>query len=230
MINKNIIAYLEEKHANHKQPITDISLCLNSRSPMVVNEHQVYNFDIITRELFDSRHLPTSVDGIDIRDDIVELLEFKTGFKQKITKDNFDEEKMKCRKTNQLCEEYKKLFFDNQERKIKELIASIRMKAIESYITLEKHILPECQDTEPLLIKLIIVIDAEPSEVMEDTLCILAGDHAKCGSDNIFNSVRRALSRLIKVKSVNDLDYFYDDIIVVSVADYEKMIGYNKSL
>lgn len=137
---------------------------------------------------------------------------------------------MKCRKTNQLCEEYKKLFFDNQERKIKELIASIRMKAIESYITLEKHILPECQDTEPLLIKLIIVIDAEPSEVMEDTLCILAGDHAKCGSDNIFNSVRRALSRLIKVKSVNDLDYFYDDIIVVSVADYEKMIGYNKSL
>lgn len=230
MINKDIFAYLEEKYENYKQPITNISMCLNTQNPMVVDERQVYNFDIITRELFDSKHLPTSVDGIDIRDGIVELIEFKTGFKQRITKDNFDEDKMKCEKTNHLCEEYKELFFDNQERKIKELIASIRMKAIESYITLEKHILPECQDNEPLLIKLIIVIDAEPSEVMEDTLSILAGDHAKCGSDNIFNNLRTALSRLIKVKSVNNLDYFYDDIIVVSVADYKNMIVKDESL
>lgn len=119
MINKDIFAYLEEKYENYKQPITNISMCLSTQNPMVVDERQVYNFDIITRELFDSKHLPTSVDGIDIRDGIVELIEFKTGFKQRITKDNFDEDKMKCEKQIIYVRNIKNCFLIIKKEKLK---------------------------------------------------------------------------------------------------------------
>ena len=50
------------------------------------------------------------------------------------------------------------------------------MKAADSYMTLEKQILPMCQsDIDRVLVDLWVIIDEDEIDYMEDTLADLAG-------------------------------------------------------
>ena len=180
---------------------------------------KLYNFDSVCKSIFESNTMPTSTDGLNFSRGTIELIEFKSGFKQRITEYNFNPEEGKCTHKGQVCKDYWDLFFKNQELKISQLISSIRFKAIESYITLEKRVFPLCQDVvTPISLKLLVVIDS-----IEDTYAELAGNtdtENTVAKHNPLSALQSALCRLKNLHDANNNDYLYDCIEVLSVQDY----------
>lgn len=220
MIKKDIQGFANANWNDCKKTITEISTNCQTQSPLVVDDTVAYDFDMICKKIYGETNNPTSTDCIFIRSRSLELIEFKSGFKQIITKENFDQEKGTCKHLGGICNDYWNIFFENQKRKINELISSIRIKAIESYVTLEKQVFPLCEDCEdsPIKVYLTIVIDEDEIDSMEDTLDELAGN--KTRRNNCFSSIRQALSRLNKRKDQNGYEYYYDKIEIISSTDY----------
>lgn len=220
MIEVDLRAYAQANWSRHEKSISAISQSYNTGRSLVHDDTTMYCFDDICGDLFEEKRKPTSVDGMMFSQKNVEMVEFKAGFKQRITKQNFDEEQAKCPRTKEVCLDYWNLFFRNQKSNINALISSIRDKAVESYITLEKHIFPHCERSDThMRIKLVVVIDDDGIDSMEDTLADLAGV-AKV-RDNIFSSIRQALQRIKNCSDANGNAYFYDDIEVMSAKDFK---------
>ena len=225
MISKDLQAYAVSNWGNFLSPITDLSKSDEDVS-LVHSPVQLYNFDDISKSLFARGKAPTSADALGFSGRGIELVEFKSGFKQRITKHNFDPAKGRCPDPDidRVCEDYWEIFFKNQKLNISVLISSIRFKAVESYITLEKQVFPRCQDAgTPIPIKLVVVIDENEIDSMEDTYSELAGNtdaENTAAKDNHFSAIRSALYRLTNQNDANGNPYFYDCIEVLSVQDY----------
>lgn len=220
MITKDVQAYAISNWGNYLSPITELSKSGEGVS-LVQSSVKLYNFDDICKSIFKREEMPTSADGLNFNGKAMELVEYKSGFKQRITKYNFDKEKGRCPapEVNRVCTDYWKLFFKNQETNIRVLISSIRNKAVESYITLEKKVFPLCQDTDkPMQLKLIIVIDEDEIDSIEDTYSELARN--TIAISNHFSAIKKALHRLVKQYDADGNAYFYDCIEVLSVQDY----------
>ena len=219
MISKDVKSYAFSNWSDFLLPISDLSKRADNGDSLVPSQKQLYNFDAICKVLFAPEKVPTSVDGIDVSASDLELVEFKSGIKQRVTKLNFDPLKGSCPETNQVCSEYWSVFFENQNNKLRVLISSIRFKAIESYITFEKLVFPRCQDSETSIpIKLVVVIDEDEVDGIEDTYSELAGNALL--ESNHFSAIRNALRRLTNLHDANGAAYFYDSIEVLSAQDY----------
>lgn len=220
MITKDVQAYAISNWGDFLSPVTELSK--NDKGVSLVQSPvQLYNFDGICKSLFAQGNAPTSADGLEFSGRTVEFVEFKSGFKQRITKHNFDPVQGQCPdpNVNRVCEDYWKLFFKNQKTNIRVLTSSIRHKAVESYVTLEKQVLPRCQDAGTSIpLKLVVVIDEDEIDSMEDTYSELAG--STDAEDNHFSAIRNALRRLVNQRDANGNAYFYDRIEVLSVQDY----------
>lgn len=222
MITKDVQAYAISNWGNYLSPITELSKSNNGVS-LVQSSVELYNFDDICKSLSASGKVPTSADGLDFTDRSVELVEYKSGFKQRITKHNFDPAKGRCPDANRVCKDYWDLFFKNQKTNIDELISSIRNKAVESYITLEKQVFPRCQESgRAMQLKLVVVIDEDGIDSMEDTYSGLAGNTD--AEDNHFSAIKSALRRLVNLRDADGNAYFYDHIEVLSVQDYQNKL------
>lgn len=122
----------------------------------------------------------------------------------------------------------KTCFSKSQDKETKELKASIKFKAIESYIMLEKQIFPlcDCDLERPYKIELIVVIDEEEIEDYENTLYELSSEKIPSNADknNIFHSLKESLKNYCdqKDKQSPPNDYFYDKIQVLSAKKFEK--------
>lgn len=218
LITKDVQAYAISNWGKYLSPVTELSKRDNGIS-LVQSSVQLYNFDDICKSLFAEGKVPTSADGLNFNNLTVELVEYKSGFKQRITKYNFNSQKGRCQYSNMVCNDYWKLFFKNQQTNISELISSIRNKAVESYITLEKKVFPLCQNIDSSMqLKLIVVIDEDEIDSIEDTYSELAGNTV--AKDNHFSAIKSALRRLIKQNDACGNAYFYDCIEVLSVQDY----------
>lgn len=218
MISKDVKSYADSNWGHFLSPITDLSKSESGVS-LVTSQNQLYDFDEISKSLFSPEKTPTSVDGLDVSATDVQLVEFKSGFKQHITKHNFNTVKGRCPVANKVCEEYWSLFFQKRKSEVQELISSIRYKAIESYITFEKQVFPHCQDTETSIpFKLVVVIDEDPVEGIEDTYSELAKNAET--DENHFTAVRNALRRLTNLQDATGKIYFYDSVEVLSAQDY----------
>lgn len=225
MITKDVQAYALSNWGGFLSPVAELSKN-NDGVSLVQSSVKLYNFDDISKSLFARGKVPTSTDGLDFTNRTVELVEYKSGFKQRITKHNFDPAQGRCPDpdVNRVCEDYWKLFFKNQKTNIDELISSIRNKAVESYVTLEKKVFPRCQDAgKPIPLKLVVVIDEDEIDSIEDTYSGLAGNtdaENTAAKDNHFSSIRSALRRLTHQHDACGNDYYYDYIEVLSVQDY----------
>ncbi len=213
MIYGDIATYAENNWANALKPINEIS------EGIVTDEALFYSFDDIVESMFRRGFAPTSADCIIITDKNVEVIEFKQGFKRNISNKNFDENKCKCPRDEEIiCKDYAALLFKCGRKEIEELKTSIRSKAIESYIALEKDILPKCEHKEMQhRIKFIAVVDAESVDAMEDTLSELAGHDG--AEENDISSIKQSLQRL---KIGDPKGYYYDDISVLTPYEFQK--------
>lgn len=231
MITKDLQRYACDNWNDFKVTITEASGRGDGTVSLVQSDMKVYHFDDICLSIFDEANSPASVDGIWImHNGNIGLVEFKSGFKKKITKKNFDWEKARCPRNGQECEDYRDLFFKNQRAEDHILISSIRDKAIESYVALEKHVFMCCDDfgetRKPVKLILYIVIDEDPVESMEDMLADLADENLD--ESNHVSVIRSALKRLVgKVDSAGNT-YYYDRIEVMSAKEFKCYIEERK--
>ena len=233
MIAKDILKYAQEhwlSDSGYKKTITEISKSGTSKA-LVESSKEIFCFDDISRDLYKRKDcLPTSADGIIITDNKkIYLVEFKSGFKKKITKNNLDKEKASCEYKNGLCNDYWNLFFRHQKRETRQLIDSIREKAIESYITLEKRLFPQCSDlmsAKKYELIFIVVIDEDGLDNMESALGELSLKEPP--ANNCFSDIRKSLKHCLKQKDYVGNDYYYDDIKVMSPYDFKFFVNNSK--
>lgn len=224
MINKNVGKYVECNWSQYIDTVKAISSS-SSEDPLVDSTEKLYNFDEICSTLFNQSCKPSSADGVLLQNNILYLIEFKSGFKDKISKYNFNKEKAICTKTNEFCEEYWQIFFQKRELEKSELISSIKAKVVESYITFEKKIFPKCEDlcsSHKYIIIFIVVIDEDEINSMENILSDLSSAYPS--DNNCYKQVRQALKKYLKATDTNGQEYFYDDIKVMSSVDFKNFI------
>ena len=224
MINKNVGKYIECNWSQYIDTVKAISSSSNA-SPLVDSTEKLYNFDDICSTLFNQSCKPSSADGVLLQNNILYLIEFKSGFKDKISKYNFNKEKAKCPKINDFCEDYWQIFFQKRELEKSELISSIRAKVVESYITLEKKVFPICEDlcsSHKYTIIFIVVIDEDEINNMENILSDLSSVNPS--ESNCYKQVRQSLKKYLKATDASGQEYFYDDIKVMSSVDFKNFI------
>lgn len=217
MVNFDLEKYARDNWCTYLQPITTISAA-NDGSEFISRSDQIYNFDRITENIFPDEIRPTSVDGIFFKENSIILVEFKTGFCKKIRKDSYkDSPKAVCQKANpqEICNDYWQTFFKCQDLETKELINSIKLKAVESYNTLKNDIAPFCKRTkEPIKIVLMVVIDTNANDETVEILGSLASPSPITGINDV-KRVYQALKRF-KTKHEHLKYYYFDEIIVYS--------------
>ena len=174
MTQRDLEAYITSKWGPPNKSVREISMS-DDGIPLVDSERLIYCFDDLCKDIYLARSLPTSADGLIFHSKCIELIEFKSGFKDKITKENFNVEDAKCIYKGEICEDYWSMFRKNRKHEKEILIESLRLKAIESYITLEQHLFPECDvfPDKKQRVNLLIVIDAEESDTIEDICACL---------------------------------------------------------
>lgn len=224
MIYTEINSYISSQYLGYKETISEISK--SSGGKILVKDHRkIYNFDSIVDELC-AKNKPASADGLLIGDKCILFIEFKTGFKKKITEKSFDQSKLLCPyDENKICEPYGKILLKKHKLERHELLDSIHLKAVESYIMLEKQLLPHGAKLKGTNIKLmycVVIDDYNDSE--EDMLYDMTN---KKSEDNIITSVKQSLRRYKGCYDANQNSYYYDDIKVFS--PYE-MICYLDSI
>lgn len=218
MVRSSLCHYLDENFTQYKEKITKLSQS-DAGVSLVVDEREIYNFDKITEKLYENElsKKPSSADAVAVTPKCLMLVEFKTGFKSKFSAKKLNRNLLKCPYDgSKICDEYGKLLLINRNYVRNELYDSVRLKAIESYMTLKKKISSAVlRQEETLYVPIIycVVID-EPLDDMEDTLLELA---KKDTDDNAFVKMRRSLKRLIDVKSSDKSEnFYYDEIKVLS--------------
>lgn len=222
MIAKNLNKYAISNWGCYKTSITEASKT-DKGIPLIKYDVEVYNFDEIVKDLFPHTDCPTSTDGICFQKNSIQLIEFKSGFKQKISKQNFDVEKGTCPKSKEVCTDYWNVFWENQDRKICQLVDSIKLKAVESYILLDKKFFTVCEDTETLYdVVLNVVVDEDGVDGIEDILAEVA--ESQPDTDNCLISLKKALKRFEKQKDAEGNDYLYDRIQVYSATEYLRVL------
>lgn len=230
MIRKDFKKYAMQTWQNNTyvKPLSIVSASDSDNSPLIDSSKAVYCFDDISKSLY-RKNKPSSVDGLFFYKNTAYFVEFKKGFKKKITKENYDDEKALCPKYSHPCEDFKEIFFDKLKKETEQLNNSIKFKALESYITFEKQILPCCKDNGKCKINLLVVIDADGIEDSEDTLSELAGEYVprKTADNNEIAKLRGTLSnyRLKRDISSPPNDYFYDEINVMSAEEFNRFFN-----
>ena len=134
--------------------IADISKS-DSGVSLVESDKEILCFDDIVADYFDENKKPSSADGLTFSHKSINLIEFKTGFKKLITKANYKPEEVTCEKhEGEICEEYGALLLRYHSSNKEILMDSLKMKAIESYVFLDKQIIPLCHNDNLLLMLL----------------------------------------------------------------------------
>ena len=226
MAMQDVENYVTATWGQYQETVTELSKEQKKGTSLVRSNIQMYNFDQITKKIYATRKsgIPTSADALTFSKKHILFVEFKSGFKKKVKKNALDKERAKCEKIDDVCPEYWKVFFKNQELETTGLINSLQMKAADSYITLEKQILPKCEgDNRRVLVDLWVIIDEDEIDYMEDTLASLAKKPIG-GENNIFERIRKALNRFLRQQDANENRYYYESINVLSAKDYENYL------
>lgn len=229
MIHKDLKKYSEDHDwKQYSATATELSRGGIDDLPLVVSERLFFNFDKISQSYYQTDSYPASVDALCIDENKVDLIEFKKGFRKKLSKESLDPSRTYCEylQTNEkieyVCKDYWDLFWDNQKKIDNELINNLKLKAVESYITLDKEILPLCGECETKkTLNLLVVIDGDPVDRMENILGDLAGKHKP---NNYHERIKRSLSRYQRKQSK---EYYYDSIKIISPSEFNNLYSCN---
>lgn len=221
MITKDIKSYLANNYSEYLESISELSKICGDKS-LVKDNRKLYNFDKITQKIYE-KNLPQSVDSVYASSKKIFFIEYKTGFKKKINRNNFDKERMKCPYIGKYCKDYGKLFFRNQTNEDTILRNSLQLKAIESYTTFMEQIVSKSREDENHIRKSLIycvVVDDYVSH-MENILDMLAD---RKSDTNIIEGLKKSLSRFQKTENK---DYYFDEIKVFSPHDFREFVTRN---
>ena len=207
MIEKDITGYANLNWFSFRDTAKNLSRSKDEkRRPLVNDIFFMYDFDKISEKLSKKGRQPKSADALYIRKDgELFLIEFKQGFKWVLSRLNTltDETEKKLRKKENI--EFKK---------------SIQLKAVESYILIEKKVLQSeaiVGDNRKREFHYLVVVDFDAESIKEDILSDLA---KKPQNSNPIQDLRKALKRFLCTQDANGNDYFYDHIDVISYQQF----------
>ena len=198
MITKDIAAYANKNWAFYRKSAAELSKN-NKGKPLVDDKTLMYCFDKITDSLFSKDCKPASADALHMqKNGVVLLIEFKRGFDISAPR-------------------------DSKERDI--LNKSLQIKALESYLTLEKKIFPLCNDfadRKERRLKYWVVVDTGPTN---DTQTMLANISGKGESrQNPLKSIEQALRRFRNQRDATGQSYLYDEIKAISYREFSRYL------
>lgn len=217
---------MESRYGDYIESVTKI--CKNTRAgeSYIQSETPMFNFDKISNAV-NVRSGFHSADALRIRAKCIELIEFKSGFARRITKENWDPKRASCPDDPEKeCLHYKKVFLRLAKLEVQELLDTIKSKAVESFVTWEKCILPQVPADRPIPIKYIVIIDADNTDGYENIM----GDLAKksvAGSNQVAN-VKQALKRFVQCRDANNSIYYYDSVEVYTFSEYQHILNTEK--
>lgn len=185
---QQIIDYFDREFSNNKKPVGELS------QNKVKSSFFEFDFDAISLRVYGyPTNPPTSTDSIrfDAKRNTVIFIEFKSGFIDKIGK--IDEEKLSCPYGQDIkCREYAKILKKNRKLEKEDLVKNLRLKAIESYMTFTRMLLPCIEHAPALSYEYQVFIDDGLAE-MESVLNKLGRID---NPDNIFSFLQDSLQRL----------------------------------
>lgn len=219
MTSKNLYKHITDSFPADLKTISELSKSSAGKS-LVNNEKKLYDYDSITKKVYHEIKVPSSADALLVTDRQILLTEYKSGFKRHISKKTLDYSQLTCPDDpSKICHPYADLLVDKGNLECDELLDSLKFKALESYITLEKKLFPLCNDNpnnkKTKLIYSVVIDDYVDS--MEDTLTELASTSS---DTNSFSNIRNSLSRFVGLSDTTDEDYYYDEIKVFNPHEY----------
>ena len=199
--------------------VTKLSKSDNGKS-LVKSEFEMFNFDAIMR-FVSAPEQPSSVDGIYFSNGNLHLVEFKTGFYKKIQKgrSDFNEITAKCDAIDSICDKYWNEFTKRQKKERQILFDSLKLKALETYLFLEKKIGFVKNKADSGRVILNIVIDENGIDGMFSGLAEVAN------SNNSIDSVQKSMRRFKSQKDINENIYCYNEINVYSNVGFSSIIN-----
>lgn len=215
-----IQSYLEGKYADTKKSITELSKNDDGKA-LVKHTNCMYCFDEISASIHGDDNVPTSTDAIFCQGNTIYLVEFKTGFKRRITRENFNNAYAACEHTpNVTCEHFKELIIKVGDLEQEILKDSLKMKALESYMTLEKWIFKECNlERNRVAINLIFVTDAPSDDIMMPS--------SSTSTNASLQFLEDSLSRFRIKKDFQKKKHLYDTVQVLSPKTFQNRINSN---
>lgn len=216
---ENISQYLNDEFKETLKPISELSK--NNKKTFIESDFRMYDFDLITEKLYPKKQssLLTSIDCVTTKNKKLFFIEFKTGFKKNLRRDNLDDRKYcdMVKDEKYFCEKYWDLFFRKQEMETKELINSLKFKAIETNMTYKNEILKNIKKS-PTHISYIIVIDEMAIDSIENALTDLSKKTTTNTKNNIYNKIENSLKKYYNV-------CIYNEIKVISKTEFENNLN-----
>lgn len=215
--------YIEANFQDYYEPVSEI--CKNTRAAThpLNSDFHMYNFDKISSKVTNKPGF-TSADALRIRRNSIELIEFKTGFTRKITKENWDPRLSTCYRDPEItCEPFKRLILKKAQLEIDDLRNSIRNKAIESYITWDKCIMTQLSVAEPITLNYVVVVDGDDTEQIEDILSDVA--NKKAPQTNDIAQLKQSLSIYTGRKSQDNTPYCFNSISIHTFREYQQLLS-----
>lgn len=220
MITKDLSSYAKANWTTrYLKPTSELSADANG-VPLVRSNVKMFWFDGIVGDLFPSnkknpnstKEKPKSADALYLRggkNKTIYLIEFKRGFGGLLTKESRTKDERK-----------------SADDRLEEMNSSLRMKAIESYVILERAFFPFCENAEGTGTRLFywVVIDRGPLGGMENALTF--SESSTLSRSNPPAQIGDALRRLQQCMKVDGISkpYIYDCIEVMYADEFEKRL------
>lgn len=221
--NRDVVKYFSENA--EQKTFTELSKDKQNGKALVSNEQNGYDYEKCALNFFET-HPFKVVDAVYIKGNKLFLIEFKGGFVQKINYNNFELSKWECTLsgTSIICKEGAKIFLENQELKMSQLIESIKGKLLETHALLYGIILPqcsECQNEYEVHYVAVINDQIDPVAAIENGLNEL-GD-LSTNEENPISRLKKSLKKY-NVKNANNEPLFFDYIDVWNTFQFNEIV------
>ena len=237
MVTKDIAAFARENWSEkYSRTVEELSKDDQNR-PLIQSKTQMFCFDAIIADLFPEDRKPNSADAIYLqKDGTVLLIEFKRGFKRiallsdlkRKSKDkslSVDGGTERADTDHVLSRQIQETKIKLLKKEVSELKSSIQMKAMESYMALEKKIFPLCKELthgKKEKLKFLVVIDEDNAAAGEEILAKPA--KRQIVKNNPFDSLRQSLRRFKNQRDAAGQSYLYDEIDVISCREFSSYL------
>lgn len=221
MVNANLLEYADKNWKAFLKPISDLSKPCSKEKSLVECDKMQYSFDAIYKS-FGVKHPLCSADAIEISQNEIVLIEYKTGFKDKM-KVQLDPKLAVCDKISGNKVECTDVFdaLASVRKKDKELLKqSIKTKAIDSWTILEKMIFPKCSCKNEVKVVYSVVVDVNPP----DGEMAIMEKMSKQDSGSQLSAIKDSLKKYILTSDDGD-NLLFDDIKVYSSNEYQSIIN-----
>lgn len=189
-----------DAYKSYRNPLVKVS------EGLIESEASIHSFDAMAKVIIKSRDVPKSVDAIAIdNEDSICFIEFKG------VNDNVQSMSSKCMYIDKHPEcKYAKRFYTKCQEEIK---SSIRLKALESWMTVESFLLPEGCSLNSAKCKLMVVVGDSLSVLMEVVEDLSGKNTDGVGDDDFLTNIGNALKTYRK-KPEKGISFYFDEITV----------------